>query len=285
MRASQRKHQIQNSISSNMSKLFLFFLLLSFPLLLSAQEDYWDVYLAKYEKGPGSIMLNMDLKKIAPVKNLPFVLVTGVSFTNCTTEGLPAAREFPNLYKIADSVKAIVERAVKNKMAGSFSYQCQRVDYYYIEDTSGLRELLSSLYKSRFPSYTPYINIKDDTAWKFYLEFLYPNEETYEYMQNQKVLVQLQKAGDKLEKARQVDHWIYFPTEPDRNCFILYAKQNHFRIELTEKATDTKQPYKLQMSRIDKVDASSITRVTLGLIKAARKCNGDYDGWETVLVK
>ncbi len=267
-----------------MLKIILFVTLL-FPLALSAQDEYWDTYLAKYEKGPGSVMLNMDLKKIAPVKKLPFLLVTGVSFTNCTDEGQPAAREFPNLYKMEDSVKALVDHNVRNKMAGSFTYQCQRLVYFYVADTSKLDGLLAALYKRSFPGYLPFINLKEDSTWKFYLGFLYPNEVAYEYMQNQKVLVHLQKAGDKLITPRPVDHWIYFSTEADRTCFIAYAKQNHFNFVSAEKTTDITRPYKLQITRMDKVDVTSITKLTLELKKAARKCKGEYDSWETVLVK
>ena len=107
-----------------------------------------------------------------------------------------------------------------------------------------------------------------------------------EFMQNQKVILALQKGGDKLIKARPVDHWFYFKTELDRSCFITYAIKQQFKIVAKEKnANLVKAPFKLHLSRTDKVDAASISRITLELRKQVKLCNGEYDGWETFVVK
>jgi hypothetical protein len=141
------------------------------------------------------------------------------------------------------------------------------------------------MYQTRFPGYTPYITIKKDEGWSAYLEFLYPNEETLDYMGNQKVLMALEKAGDKLEKARTVDHFVYFKTEADRTCYINYLLKHKFRITAKEASGIKETPYKLIFSRLDKIDLSSISKITLELRKQAAMCNGDYDGWETVVIK
>ena len=255
------------------------------PQFLTAQEENWDVYMAQYEKQPSSITINLALKPISPIKDLPFLLVTGVSFKNCDDEGMPQKREFNMLYKISDSVKAIVDGLVKNKLVGTFTHICQRFDYYYLADTLGLREKIAALYKEKFPLYVPYLAIKDDKTWSSYLDFLYPNEESYEFMQNQKMVMALKKGGDKLTKQRPVEHWLYFKTEADRNCFVIYATQQKFKIVAREKVAMPKTPFKLLLSRNDKVDAASITKITIEMKKQAKKCNGDYDGWETFVVK
>lgn len=269
-----------------MSKNFLVAIFILFPFLLMAQQENWDVYMAQYENKPGSILLNLSLKSIAPIKTLQFVVISGVSFRNCDSIGMPDKRELTNLYRISDSVQAIVNSSVKNNLVGSFTYLCQRLDYFYVNDTTGLRQKLTTLYKTKFPLYIPYINIKEDKNWTTYLNFLYPNEATMEFMQNQKVISALQKGGDKLVKARPVDHWLYFKTEADRNCFITYATKQQFKIVAEEKTANLiKAPFKLHLSRTDKVDAASISRITLELKKQANQCNGEYDGWETFVVK
>lgn len=251
----------------------------------SAQEDAWDIYMAQYEKGPGSTLINLSLKQQAPVKGLPFALITGVKFKNCTEDGMPEKDEFPPLYKISDSVNAFVKGLSKFIHAGTFTHQCERLDYYYISDTTGIRAKLAALYAKQFPAYDPYINFRKDDKWDVYLQFLYPNDETMEYMLNQKVVMQLQQGGDKLEKERKVDHWIYFVTEKDQNCFVTYLTANKYTIESKEQTDDPKRKFRLLASKTDKVDLGSITRVTLELRRQAAKCNGDYDGWETLLIK
>jgi hypothetical protein len=264
---------------------YIFFFMLFSLTSFAQEEDAWDAYLARYDKGPGSTVLNMSIWNRAPITTLPFLVVTGVTYKDCSQEGLPNTDAFAELYRISDSVQACVSHITIDSLVGTFTYQCERLDYFYAKDTMGVRAALEKMYRTRFPEYKSSITIKEDRTWSAYKEFLFPNEETQEYMQNEKVVSKLEEAGDNLRKARQVDHWIYFATEKDRDCFIGYARKNNFKIESKEKIDNSSQPFKLQMSRTDKIDMESISRLTLTLRKEARKCNGDYDGWETIVVK
>lgn len=268
-----------------MRKLSSLLLCITIYSIASAQDDeQWDVYMAQYEKGAGSTVINMSLKSKAPDKNFRFLLSTGVRFNDCTTDGFPSQEEFQKLYVVSDSVKNLVNLAVSNIIAGTFTYQCERKDYYYIKDTVGIRQKLSALYKKQFPGYEPLINIREDAAWEAYLTFLYPNEETMEYMHNEKVVTKLNEAGDKLDKDRLVDHWLYFPDAKSRDSFIVYAKAKGFKIESKEMSEGPK-PFQLHISRVDKVDLPSISQLTLQLRREARKYNAEYDGWETIVVR
>lgn len=261
-------------------------ILLLLPVSIFAQQDEnWDVYLASYEKGTGSTLINMSAKTRAGDKDLPFVIITGVTFKDCNPDGFPTKEEFDNLYKIADSVKDIISNSTSSLAVGTFTYQCERLDYYYVRDTNGLSTKLSKLYSRSFPAYSSYTNIKEDRSWDGYLQFLYPNEETYEYMSNQKVVLKLMEAGDNVEKARQVDHWLYFKTESDRDCILPYLQQNHFKTKEKETNKDLDYPFQLRISRVDKAALETITRITLELRKQAKKCNGNYDGWEAPVTK
>ena len=85
----------------------LVFLLLMLPVARAqeAQEDNWDVYLAQYDEGVGSTVLNMDLINVAPVKELPFLVVTGLTFDNCPEDGLPSPSQLDRFYEISDTIE------------------------------------------------------------------------------------------------------------------------------------------------------------------------------------
>lgn len=250
-----------------------------------AQEDNWDVYMAQYEKGAGSTIINMSLKEKAPFTDLPFLLQINVTLNKCNKDGLPGENEFELLYELSDTMKAVTDVATANKAAGTFSYQCERTDYYYISDTTTIRQLLTDAFEKYYPQYKFSIKLKQDRDWQAYFNFLYPNEVTFEYMQNEKVIVGLQQAGDNLQKPRQVDHWLYFKTEPEREQFIAFATKGKFKIENKQFIKDTPLQYQLHISREDRVDPDSISNITIELRKKARQLNGDYDGWETFVVK
>lgn len=268
-----------------MQRIALFLSGLLFSLAaLSQEEGTWEVFLAQYDNGPGSTVLNMELKQKAPISGYTVVVITGVKFTNCNPDGFPADDEFEKLHVIEDSVEKLLAKFTSTILAGTFTNACQRLGYYYITDSSVVRQQLLQLYSRSFPGYTPYIKVRYDPQWEGYLTFLYPSEEMLEYTSNLKVLDGLAQAGDKLDKPRQTDHWLYFKNEADRNCFIKYATSKRFKVE-SKKKTEGKLPYQLQISRVDKVDIRSISGITSELRQEASKCNGDYDGWETFVVK
>ena len=268
-----------------MKQVTLLFTLLLHALSSFSQEENWDVYMAQYEKGVGSTMINMSLKEVAPVKQIPYLLSTGVALIKCSPDGLPEKDEFDMLYKISDRIKYVLDSIKKNKFAGTFSYQCERNDYYYLTDTVGIRKVLESAYIAAFPKYKYSINIRKDEQWEAYLTFLYPNDETFEYMSNQKVILKLTEEGDDLAKPRQVDHWLYFKTAADRDKFIAYALKEKFKVESKQFNKDLQLNYQLQISRIDNVNIDSISKITIELRKKAKELNGAYDGWETFVVK
>jgi hypothetical protein len=250
-----------------------------------SQEDHWEAYLARYEKGVGSTLVNMSLKEDASIKEYPYLLKAGVKLLNCSVEGLPLKKEFDVLYAISDKIKSKIDSSKKNKQAGTFSYQCARNDYYYISDTDHIRSALETVFKTYFPNYEYTIDIKADPGWDAYLTFLYPNEETMEYIENEKVIMHLTKEGDDLSKSRPVDHWLYFKTQADRESFLKYALQEKYKIESKEYIEKRPLHYQLHLSRTDKVDIVSISSITIKLRRKAKELNGAYDGWETFVIK
>lgn len=251
----------------------------------SASSEYWDTYMAKFAKGPGSVMVNMSLKKTAPDTVYPHLVITGVKYGDCSRDGFPSKREFNNLYTISDSVKSVMEKNTTALLCGSFTYQCQRMDYFYVHDTSRVRLALTSLYTRHFPFYTFNITIRTERNWSTYNDFLYPSDTIRDFMENQKVLMSLQRAGDKLTRSRPIDHFASFSSVADRTCFIGYLLKKGFRITKKEDTNEASLPYRLLFTRTDKPAVNNISKITLELRKQSAKCNGMYDGWETIVVR
>ena len=92
--------------------------------------------------------------------------------------------------------------------------------------------------------------------------------------------------GDKLDKERQVDHWIYFPTDGDRQQFAKQILAKGFKIEGEGEveAIDGK-PFQLHFSRQDSVTVEATDDYILELWQLATQSNGTYDGWETFVVR
>lgn len=229
-------------------------------------------------------MLDMNMIEKAPIDELPFRLITGVTFLECNSDGFPSEDEYKALYILSEELKGMIDVFTDASLVGTFTYQCERLDYYYVSDTTQLRNRLVQFYSSNYPKYDQYISIVSDCEWNTYIKFLYPNETLKEYMSNQKVIMDLQSSGDDLSKARKVNHFVYFPDVLSRNEFIEQVSKRGYSIEDLDKVKDEDYPFVVQISRIDFVDLTSISKVTIELKKISETLQGLYDGWETTVV-
>lgn len=262
---------------------FILCLLISPSILFSQDEEKWDAYIASYDDGPGSTTVRMDLKEIAPVKDYSFIIITGINYE-------PDERGFPlnsmdDLYQVDDSLFSILS-SKEIIHSGTFTHQGERLNYFYTKDTIGIRSILEEKYALCFPDKKyPAIRIEEDKNWEAYLDFLYPNEDIQNYMGDQAVLEQLEKHGDDMTTPRQIDHWVYFKTAEEGKKFVAEIKTEGFKIVGVNKLEEGELPFQLQFFKESNIDLDSVYELTTHLRLLAKKYNGDYDGWETFIVK
>lgn len=251
---------------------------------MNHQED-WDFYLTNVDNKLSSIAVDLGLKSVAPILDKQNILWISLKMNNPREDGLSSNEEFEKLGNIENQ---IVNSIVKNHNAifvGRLTSDNHRDFYFYFGETKNYEKTVSEVMQN-FSDYKYEIGTKVDKEWDGYLNFLFPQPEQYQIIQNRKVVDNLVKNGDKLEKKREVMHWIYFTNENDRENFIQKIASENFKVEVKNKVKENKEfSYNLRISRIDKVDYENIDDFTIHLWKLANENNGDYDGWETSVEK
>jgi Regulator of ribonuclease activity B len=90
--------------------------------------------------------------------------------------------------------------------------------------------------------------------------------------------------GDEITAAREIEHWVYSPDAIARGRFLARLDVLGFTVQaLWDAATTT--GCGVRFSRIDIPSFLGIDAVTLPLYQAASEAGGDYDGWETRVIK
>lgn len=241
----------------------------------------WDFYLSNVDNKLSSLVVDFGLYKVAPLENKSNFVWISVKMNQAREDGLASTRENDIL---ADMEKNMVDKFYSNynsRFVGKLTSNGQRDMFFYVEDTTEYGNLLSEVMIA-YPDYSFTYGSKSDENWSGYFDFLYPSPEQFQSIQNRRIINQLEKNGDKLIKPRKVDHWIYFKTKKDRSLFLNKIHYDGFNV-ITQNH-DKKSgglPYKLHISRIDKVDWTSVDEYVLYLWKLATACHGSYDGWET----
>jgi uncharacterized protein (TIGR01619 family) len=251
----------------------------------TSHEEDWDFYFSKVDDILGSFYVDLGIEKIAPLTDKPNLVWISVTMNNPREDGLSSNEEFDTLSAIEDRLQKFINSKHNSIYAGRLTTDGRRDFYFYMDDTTLYDKTISESMVA-FPTYTFDFGIKEDSQWEQYLNFIYPNPRQFQSIQNRRVVDNLEKNGDPLTKARQVDHWIYFKTDGDRTDFLNKIKPLKFGIVSgNEKTSFGGFPYKLHISRVDNVDLDSVDDYVLDLWEFANECNGDYDGWETSVEK
>ncbi len=244
------------------------------------QEENWEVYIAKYEKGNGAVTLNMSLKDLAPKADFNYLIAIDLKFNNCGVDGFPTTPEYQSILAISEDMRKEFMQTIKAELVGTFTYNCHRQEYYYVKDTVSLRKHVFNFLDSKAKDFESQLILSFDKRWEHYLSFLYPNEAVLDQMINQKVIDQLVESGSDLSKPLKVSHWLFFTNSLDRSNFLKAIESEEFGVEPLSKSS-VNSSFSLVIYRNEFVDPITIGKLTVQLKKLAATYNGTYDGWVT----
>ena len=242
----------------------------------------WDAYLTEIDENPISIVLDLDAGLNFKDLRLPFVCQVNIDLQQPGADGLHETDENSDLNEFEDAFEIVVIKGLKGRYVGRCTGKGKRALYAYLPSTTDAKQILE---KALAPcsKYVPELNITFDSDWSFYFEGLFPSPEELRVILNEQVLRSLEEGGDPLESPREIDHWIFFPTEESLESFKKEVEGNGFAVR-SESKEGGDLPYSLHISREDSVDRDSLHDLVLDLFRKAEALGGDYDGWETQIV-
>ena len=129
------------------------------------------------------------------------------------------------------------------------------------------------------------MNIKPDSKWQRYFEDLYPDEWELQQIGNQNLLWQLAEEGNLEHVPRDIDHWLYFSTNASRKEAKARAIKQGFVVRSESTDSESDFPHGLQLCRSDKTDPQTIDEVVFSLFSLCHELGGNYDGWETEVIR
>ena len=245
-----------------------------------AQVENWDTYIAKFGDKPGSVLVDMGLMSTVPDTRFPYLVVTGPKVHNCNKQGLPDKDEIQSLEEVLDATTNFITGVTAKILAGTLTYNCQRLNYYYVKDTAGVRNAIGRMYNRSFPNYGYVVSIRPDAEWTEYRTFLYPSETTKNWMENNKIITKMRQDGDSLNKPKDITFDLYFRADTSRTAFSVFAAGKGYKTESIMNAKATNAPYELLATRRGFVKMAVIDSMSNELRVEAKKHNGFYGGWE-----
>lgn len=241
--------------------------------------EQWVAYFSHIEDHPANVLMNLALVDLAPIDNLKELLLFTIQMLSADENGLFTAEEESEvLHSIQEEIIEATEK--KNVIvAGIVKSNGLMNMYLYVKHGKECEELLKSVMNVH-PEYSHNIEVQKDKDWNTYFDLLYPSKYELQTIENQSVLFQLDQDGDDFSKEREVDHFIYFPTEEGREQFIREVETLGYKVALKE-TVDHGDSYHfaLQISRLNNVMPSEINEYTWELVTLGNDYGAKYDGW------
>ena len=242
----------------------------------------WDFFMCRIEGAPASIRTNLALIEVAPLEGLSQRLQFYIKMQNPRPDGLSSNEEYPILCDIEDAIGEKAE-ATGAVLAGVVKSEGFLELWFYTQNAEALAKTCEDALQT-FEGYQSGYNIAEDPEWEDYFGFLYPDEFSYQTMQNRKVLMQLEKNGDKMEVPREIDHFIYFKEAAQQQAFAKEAEAKGFKVRFNDdefvedrKAEGKEYPYMVEATRED--SPLNIDDIVWDLLELASPFEGNYDGW------
>ena len=242
----------------------------------------WDFFMCRIEGAPASIRTNLALIEVAPLEGLTQRLQFYIKMQNPRPDGLSSNEEYPILCDIEDALGDKAE-AIGAVLAGVVKSEGFLELWFYTQNAEALAKTCEDALQT-FEGYQSGYNIAEDPEWEDYFGFLYPDEFSYQTMQNRKVLMQLEKNGDKMEVPREIDHFFYFKEAAQQQAFAKEAEAKGFKVRFNDdefvedrKAEGKEYPYMVEATRED--SPLAIDDIVWDLLELASPFEGNYDGW------
>ena len=248
-------------------------------------QEYWESYVKQVDGHKAMISFNAGVADFVPDEQYIYVGFVKVKLNQLKNDGLVTQEESDDIGFIEDRLEMESLRWRSGKYIGRIITQGEVNFIYYLKlDFEWNSTVFSAM--ENFVNYKYEFGSRMDMEWDVYKKLLFPTIKEWQIIANHHSCNSLKEQGDTLKAKRAIEHKAYFEVKDDRDKFISlvelegFKKQNEMEIPFNSKIM-----YGVEFYRIDKPFYYDIDELTMKIINIAGKCNGQYDGWESSLVK
>ena len=243
----------------------------------------WETYSTHVDGKPASVFLDLGVADDAPIDRLTIVAWVKLQMLHPRDDGQPSEDEFEALKSIEDALKSgLVSKTAA--YVGNITLDGRREYYFYASSAQGWKDQVVNALHA-FKHYQFNCGSRPDREWDTYFELLSPDEEDLMRMQNRRICDALQQQGDSFASERPIEHTAYFSKAPARDSFVREAAGLGYSVIEMIEPEEKGDHYGIRVTASGIPSHARIDALTLPLYRAASELGGDYDGWETQVVR
>jgi len=248
--------------------------------MLSTYEEY-GVFFRVSGPAVDSVIVNLAVRDLAPIPDLPTSLVVSIPLRDPSLQGLGTGDERRLLNELEAALVGALRHECHTVFIGRVLGHGKLVCSFQAPAGTSARHCVSEVL-SEFPSYRAFqLDVQDDPDWEMYFAKLYPNGTEFQTMANHSRQALASERGNQLGVPLPICHWLYFPNIPSRNAFLSRIAGGGYRARLREclEQDESDVPYCVELTRLDRADHPYLDELVLDLYGLAEACGGHYDGY------
>lgn len=197
-----------------------------------------------------------------------------------TENGLPTEQEFEPAKAIEDELQEYVDGR-SDFYVGRITVSGQRHFFIYVKNGEGYEKRVAEIGHNH--GYDLKYAAIEDSGHSQYWDYLCPTDSDWQIIKDMRVLEALKNDGDDHSIERHVDHWIYFDDPNTAKQYQDWAVE--FGLEEARPIEFVEGRHEVRLKHHGTMLLADISGVTIPLALKAKEMGGDYDGWETPVMR
>lgn len=234
----------------------------------------WDVYSCRVDGEPAVMSLDLDLHDVAAAGTHPQRFHVRHALRSPRENGLPDGSENEAMYAVQDALVAALGEDVRAIYLACLTNGGHREHFFHLPAHADGRAVVAKV-ESEVGGYELETFAEDDSDWRYYREFLWPDARTMQYLMDRRVVQSLADKGDRHDVPRAVDHLVGVPDEARAQSLLTEAQAVGF----TGVVEHRRGEWMVRLERADPVELQHIHSVVWELCEMAERRGGYYDGW------
>jgi hypothetical protein len=226
----------------------------------------------------------VDVAAEKDIKRAPPTLVkVRLTYKAPRPNGLPTSEEFESVRAIELSLERFARRG-KDRYVGRITRGGHRVFFFYTRRaTSAWGEFLERLvHKS---GYALALSARSDRRHAGYRKELYPTADDWQVISDIGVVEALRREGDVEGVRRRIDHWAYFKDAKSAKKFVKWALRGPHKHDAGLSGVDEDGKHRVRLYHVGTTRQNELSHHSIQLNRKASELGGQYDGWETKVVR
>ncbi len=232
--------------------------------------DEWDFYPCRVDDAPASILINLRYLYEDPREENDHVFHALIPMRQAGPQGIGDSEEMARLTPVEDALCDRAEQAGAEPVGRLRSQGVWQISVYgpaSLPWAEWVRELAGEGVE---------VLRQPDAEFQYLNEFLLPDEERHQWIQDRRVCDLLAEQGDDHRLPRPVDHFIQYEAAAPP-ALVAALEAEGFDV------TDTGDG--LECSKVHDVELEHVHEIVMGLIALADEHGAGYDGWGCPVVK